>query len=258
MKENLRFPVVLCHGFLTLGNLSWQRTKIFGYFRKVRKIFDRLNVKIYEPIVPGSDRVDKRAVKLHQFIKEKVKEERVHLVCHSMGGLDGRYLASKLDLDKRIVSLSTISTPHYGTPFADWCVEKIYRPQINDILNTIGLTLEGIYDLTTEQATIFNQECKDSDSVKYFTFSTAQDMKKTIPFLRFSHWIISRRLKDSPENDGLVPEVSSHWSGFVKTLKADHLGVLGYIAMPSAKKDFSARSFYSELANLLADVEKVI
>ncbi len=45
--------------------------------------------------------------------------KRVHVIAHSMGGLDVRYLISTLGYSDRIASLTTIDTPHGGTPLAD-------------------------------------------------------------------------------------------------------------------------------------------
>jgi triacylglycerol lipase len=46
----------------------------------------------------------------------------VNLMAHSMGGLDCRYLISKVRPEEYTpLSLTTFSTPHHGSPFMDWC-----------------------------------------------------------------------------------------------------------------------------------------
>ncbi len=255
MGIKLKYPVVLCHGFLALGNFSWQRTNMFGYFTKIRKVIEPKSIKVYEPIVAPSDKVEKRADELNAFIKKEIEEEMVHLVCHSMGGLDARLLASKLDQKDRIISITTIATPHHGTPFADWCVDKIYHPRVNNFLNLLGITLAGIYNLTTEGAFLFNESTPDNPNVRYFSFSSMQSIYKITPIFIFPSRIISKADKDNPDNDGLVPEYSSHWTGYVNKIYADHLGTLGYITMPNAKEDFDYKNFYADLINLLAQTE---
>ena len=47
-----------------------------------------------------------------------LKSKVVHIIAHSKGGLDAQYLAS-LSPDFKILSLSTLSTPHYGSVAAD-------------------------------------------------------------------------------------------------------------------------------------------
>jgi hypothetical protein len=48
--------------------------------------------------------------------------KKTHIVAHSMGGLDSRYLLSPVSENKLVApvqSLTTISTPHQGSPIAD-------------------------------------------------------------------------------------------------------------------------------------------
>lgn len=44
---------------------------------------------------------------------------KFHIIAHSMGGLDSRYLITHLGGSHRIASLTTIATPHFGSPIAD-------------------------------------------------------------------------------------------------------------------------------------------
>lgn len=39
--------------------------------------------------------------------------------------MDCRYLISNLKPDCKILSLTTVATPHRGSPFADYCMAKI-------------------------------------------------------------------------------------------------------------------------------------
>ena len=51
----------------------------------------------------------------------------VHLIGHSLGGLDSRFLISKLGMADRVLSLTTIGTPHHGTPLADIVVRALRK-----------------------------------------------------------------------------------------------------------------------------------
>lgn len=48
-------------------------------------------------------------------LQKMPSETRVHIVAHSMGGLDGRWVIAEGGLADRIDSLTTIATPHRGT-----------------------------------------------------------------------------------------------------------------------------------------------
>ena len=55
-----------------------------------------------------------------------------HLIAHSMGGLDSRFLISHLqpEGDNRILSLTTIGSPHHGSPIADLIVEQVQKDRM--------------------------------------------------------------------------------------------------------------------------------
>ena len=38
-----------------------------------------------------------------------------------MGGLDARYMIGQLGMADRVAALLTVTTPHRGSPYADWC-----------------------------------------------------------------------------------------------------------------------------------------
>ena len=73
------------------------------------------------PKVAINGRVRDRAPVLAQQIRDRFPEGDIHIIAHSMGGLDSRFLLSKnlLGLAQRVRSLSTVSTPHRGSPVAD-------------------------------------------------------------------------------------------------------------------------------------------
>jgi triacylglycerol lipase len=61
------------------------------------------------------------------FLKETLpKGTGVNFVAHSMGGLDCRHLISSIKpKDYTPLSLTSIATPHHGSPFMDWCAANI-------------------------------------------------------------------------------------------------------------------------------------
>lgn len=64
---------------------------------------------------------------MHDYLKQNLpKGTGVNFVAHSMGGLDVRYLISHLKPSSYTpLSLTTIGTPHRGSPFMDWCAANI-------------------------------------------------------------------------------------------------------------------------------------
>ena len=68
-----------------------------------------------------------RAGQLRDYLNQVSPIEPVHIIAHSMGGLDARYMISRLDMADRVLSLTTIATPHRGSPFADWGTRRLGR-----------------------------------------------------------------------------------------------------------------------------------
>src|SRR3954463_8353189 len=112
-----RLPVVLAHGFLGFDEIELGSRKHL-YFRGIGEHLERMGARGYSPRVPPASSVAARAQRLADLIRA-LPEPRVNIVAHSMGGLDARYAISRLGLAPRVASLTTIGTPHQGTPLAD-------------------------------------------------------------------------------------------------------------------------------------------
>jgi len=151
--------------------------------------------------------------------------EPVNIIAHSMGGLDARFLISQLGMANRVVSLTTIATPHRGSYFADWFVERFDRklPFLRS-LERVGLEVEGFRDCTRSACRTFNERVPNVAGVHYLSYSAFQVPRKIPPVLRRSHSLIARM--EGP-NDGLVSEQSARWGEHLATLRADHSSLVG-------------------------------
>jgi len=118
---------------------GFARLVSFEYFEHViRAIESRfqaqnrpVEVRVCE--VHPTSSIRRRAAKLAQMIAETAGHDGgpIHIVGHSTGGLDARLIASPsvnlhplvtspLDFPERIASITTLNTPHYGTPLASF------------------------------------------------------------------------------------------------------------------------------------------
>ena len=71
--------------------------------------------------------IKERAEQMHKYLSDTLpKGTGVNFVAHSMGGLDVRHLISNIKPTAYTpISLTTIGTPHRGSPFMDWCAANI-------------------------------------------------------------------------------------------------------------------------------------
>ncbi|KAK8849562.1 hypothetical protein IAR55_004897 [Kwoniella newhampshirensis] len=123
--------VVLCHGlygFSTATPIPLFPSLKLHYWASVLEVLrDRMGVNVVVVGVKGTGSVQERAEQMHEFLKNTLpRGTGVNFVAHSMGGLDCRYLISHLKPTTYTpVSLTTIGTPHRGSPFMDWCAANI-------------------------------------------------------------------------------------------------------------------------------------
>ena len=69
--------------------------------------------------------ITSRSERLDQQLQHHARGRGINFLAHSMGGLDCRHLISHLKPEEYIpLSLTTISTPHGGSPFMDWCAVR--------------------------------------------------------------------------------------------------------------------------------------
>ncbi len=148
----------------------------------------------------------------------------IHSIRHtSQGGLDARYLISVLKPTKfKILSLTTIATPHRGSPFADYLIDNVIGrknlPQWLSVIDTLKLPIGGdggaFEGLGTKFVKKFNEEVPDDPSVKYYSWGACYEPGLLDTF-RWSHGIIYD--KEGP-NDGLVSVYSSKHGEYMGTL----------------------------------------
>ena len=208
-------PIVLHHGLLGFGDIAVGPVKI-PYFRGIdRAITARGHPLVISRVHPTGS-IELRARQLKENILRGLKsidrgerDGKVMIVAHSMGGLDARYMISKLGMDDRVAALLTITTPHRGSPYADWCLENLGKRLGGlKLMKLLGLDVRALSDLTTENCRRFNRAIKNVPGVQYFSVSAARPWHRVPAFAVHSHHLISAA---EGENDCLVSVKSSTW-----------------------------------------------
>ena len=138
----------MVHGLLGLGRLHSDGSTKRGYWANVPAVLTAAGNRVFVPRLPAASSVATRAAELKAFLDRELPEGQFHLLAHSMGGLDSRYLISRLDMAERVLTLTTLGTPHRGTAFADWGV-RVVQPLVRPMLDFLGLPYEAFRDLTT-------------------------------------------------------------------------------------------------------------
>src|SRR3954447_10597350 len=120
----LRTPIVLVHGLLGFDKIDALGATWINYFPGIPELMSAVGNRVLIPRLTPTRGIEQRAKQLKDFINQHSPHEPVHLFAHSMGGLDARYMISRLDMAGRVLTLTTRGTPHRGTSFADWGVNR--------------------------------------------------------------------------------------------------------------------------------------
>ena len=215
-------PVVLVHGLRGFDRPFTRRPPTKEFFPGVAAHLRAAGYEVYAPRVSPTASIAVRARELLHAIRCRFGVQPVHLIGHSLGGLDARYLVSRLGFGTQAKSLTTVGTPHRGTAFADWGVARfarLFRP----LLRWLGLPGEAILDLTTDACARFNDLTPDVPGVR--TASVAGECLK--PWLGVE-WQLSARIVGESEgpNDGVVSVASAAWGERQEVWQGDHLNLV--------------------------------
>jgi len=249
-----RLPIVLAHGIARFDVLlqilrdrfHFPETELgdrFQYFKGIKSHLESHGFQVFHPNEEFAGPVDRRAEQLRDRVNEILAgtgAEKVHIIAHSMGGLDARHMIVDKGMADKVASLTTIGTPHLGTILADHVIDHggfVLKEGLRPVLN-----LDGFDDLRTGVCEEFNRRAEHQEAtngVDYRTFSGTEDREMVfrllVPSWDFIH-------EHAGKNDGLVPVTSQAWQselvandGRRKSVEqkdfpvtADHLNEVGW------------------------------
>lgn len=217
-----KYPLVLLHG------IGFRDLQYFNYWGRIPKELTRNGALVYYGHQEAWGTIEANALSIKATL-EKIMEEthcdKVNLIAHSKGGLDARYLISGLHMDDHIASLTTMSTPHYGSELLNilnQLPDGIYR-LISSIIDAnykkLGDHAPDCYHASKQLSPEFCQEfnAKYPDSPKVYYQSYASYIKSTLGDSLLSIPNLLMFFAGAPKNDGLVTIDSAKWGNFKKT-----------------------------------------
>jgi triacylglycerol lipase len=148
------------HVYLSPGMFGFEVVASFAYFEHVARALERRfanrgrSCSVHVCDVHPTASIRRRAVKLSRTIAETCGERGspIHVVGHSTGGLDARLVVSPtvhlpgvtprdLGFMPRVRSVTTLNTPHYGTPLAAFFATKSGQAMLYAVT---ALTVTGL------------------------------------------------------------------------------------------------------------------
>lgn len=236
-------PIVLVHGLFGFDQIKPLGFGGMAYFKDIAETLGAAGYTVAEPpqLSPAGS-VAGRARELKDYLmgREDTRHGKLHLIAHSMGGLDARHMISELGMAERVSSLTTLGTPHEGSPVADWILQAAQPldPALEGLARLFGLGPDqagGIRDLTSATRSEYNARVQDNPMVRYYTVSgrylPTRLLNCPLGPLGLSCNLIQRQAGD---NDGLVPVTSARfhsrqelWTD-LGTWEANHLRMINW------------------------------
>lgn len=257
-KTQTKYPIMLVHG------IALKEGRIFHAFGKIGKKLKAQGYNIHIGRHDGFGTIENNAAQLKAQIEEilvKENAEKVNLIAHSKGGLDCKYLIRELNMEDKIASLTTLCTPHSGSPIASWIL-KYPKFMVKIIAFWLNFWYRIFGDKHPDSLTVCKQlQLHDNDeealpfSDKVYCQSFSSTMRKTKDdFLLGIPLFISKRIQSS-ETDGVVPVESTMFGNYRGDCMPDsvsHSQMVDFM-VPRKKKE-KIYSFYSELCKELGDM----
>lgn len=259
-------PIVLMHGMA-----GWSVIGGYEYFNGIPEALRNDGYQVFATTVDPFQSVEVRAAQAAQQIDEILAEtgaKKVHLIGHSQGGLDARYLVASLGYGDRVASVTTFATPNRGSKVSDVSLALIpgdaqaATAAIADAL--LGTATSTSADIGTQvhemtysfMTNEFNPANPDDPNVVYYSVAGSTqpwltlhpDQVDVVNPLLAPAWWIDDALEG--ENDGLVSVDSARWGTFLGVIPADHMDEVGQPPL-SMHPAFDQVAFFRRLAAFL-------
>ncbi len=280
------FPIILAHGIARFDIL---REKIrdelnlpdnplddeLQYFRNIRTHLGASGfAEVFNTNVNFAGAVELRAEQLKNKVEEVLRQtgtSKVHVIAHSMGGLDARLMIVDLNMAEQVASLTTIGTPHLGTVLADHVISQGGNLWIDFLDKALKLNLEGFNDLTTAACEAFNRRAENDEAKNAVVYQTYSSFERgTDVFLPLlPSWFFIQN--NDGRNDGLVSARSQQWKSELVAadgtrkqiarrefpLPADHLNQVGWWDWEEAVNPLFGGTFHNQKNNYETRVRNV-
>ena len=269
--EYTRYPIVLFHGAAPGDVLG-----LVDYFNGVQTVLEGRGYLVITPEVDPFASIEERSAQWADHLDGLLTDgvgRKFDVIGHSQGGLDARYIVSRLGYADHVAAVVTVATPHRGSAVADLAAgildptplgQAIVDGVADDVAGLLGLppqdAMGAIGSLNTEAMARFDAETPDAPGVYYASWAghscgilepgcIAREHGEIVtPLLGATYTLLEAT---DGANDGMVPVSSAKWGDYRGEIPADHLDEVGQIG-DTRNPAFDHRAFYLSQARRLA------
>lgn len=219
MRCDTQYPILLLHG---MG--FHDRFPAHFYWGRIPHVLRKNGARVYFGGQDGNATTMSNARYLVRVIRRILTEtgaEKINIIAHSKGGLEARYLISTMGMGDVIASLTTLATPHNGSPAVDKLIRRIpHLIQLGSAVMDMGRRCMGdrhphtywvICQFTTDYMRRFNLRNPDDPRVFYQSYAFLMKNAWSDPVMSIPYLL--NRLFDG-ESDGLVTPANAEWTNF--------------------------------------------
>lgn len=254
-----KYPIILVHG---IAKKDWRFFRAFG---RIDKMLSKEGFHVYVSKHDGFGAIETNAEQIRMQIMDILEKEgadKINIIAHSKGGMDSKYMIKSLGMENHVASLTTLCTPHRGTPIASFILKWP-----NWMVSVVGFFVNLWYRIFGDKHPNAIKVCKElqrtkvdenelmnfSDKVYCQSFSckmkkVKDDFTLGIP-LMFSHYY-----EKGIESDGLVPQDSTIFGEYkgeaINGEGISHNEIVDFMATSKTRE--KVYKFYVSLAEDLA------
>lgn len=213
-----KYPIMLIHG------IGYNDSNFDKYWGRIPDYLKNRGADVYFGNQDAFGSIVDNAAQLKNSVRDvlaRTGAEKVNLIAHSKGGIEARYMISKLDMAARAASLTTLATPHRGSLSMDKVranAGPLYKSLLA-IFNTMlwfdggegNRSLKTYEQLTADYMQVFNELVPNAEGVLYQSYAFDMKNGKSDPAMGLFHSLV--RKIEGP-NDGLVSVESAKWGDF--------------------------------------------
>ncbi len=256
-----KYPIVLVHGIGYKDNIFLKY-----YWGKIPKNLRKNGATVYLANVDALGTIENNAAELKDYILNICQTtdcQKVNIIAHSKGGLDARYMLSKLEMKNYVASLTLISVPNHGTVWADLGLyslehfkmttasEKISYVYAKILADKNPNPMSAYKQCQPEYMNKLNNEMTDVEDVYYQSYGSY--IKENYPnfFMKYRRKNIHKYAGD---NDGVIQLSSMQWTNFKiigdnTKYGVSHFDIIGFIKTV----DFNEIIFFNNIARDLKE-----
>ncbi|MBR5379295.1 MAG: hypothetical protein IK140_02055 [Clostridia bacterium] len=255
-----RYPILLVHG------LGMKDTFFMKSWGRIDRKLRQQGYEVYKSKIDAFGSVKTNADQLKEEILQILKDsgaDKVNIVAHSKGGLDAEHMIRHFDMAPRIASLTTLCTPHRGSPIASFIMRfprfavKYVAFWVNAAYRILGDKQPDSFAACEDLKRVSHLETETvnlADGVFCQSFSTSvRKGRGKADFVMAIPLAFSRFIEKNTVTDGLVPRDSAIFGAYRGDCLDDsvsHTEIVDFMVRSGKREKIYA--FYSSLCEELA------